>query len=81
MKNLKAVLTIGGALILATMALSGSAHACGGDKEAKVMKDGDRTVQSEKSDEMKVAMKDQVYGPPAPQWTEVTQEVSESGSR
>jgi hypothetical protein len=82
MKMGRAILVFGG-ILFTVIALSGTAHACGGDKEAKVMQEEpDRKVQSEAPASKKVATNEtEVYGPPAPTDLDLSPKLSQSGSR
>lgn len=85
MKTIQAILVFGGMILFTTIAISGTAHACGGDKEVKHNQTApkDLKAQAETSEMKKVAVqKDEVYGPPAPSTDlGLAMKLSQSGSR
>jgi len=85
MKTVQAILLFGGLILFSTIAIQGTAHACGGDKEMKTSKNESTPKRETQSEAPKTASvkQDEVYGPPAPTAAELGAAVtlSQSGSR
>ena len=85
MKTVQAILLFGGLILFSTIAIQGTALACGGDKELKTSQNEPAETRQVQSEAPKTASvkQDEVYGPPAPTAADLgaAMKLSQSGAR